>query len=198
MASHLISAVTGRAYFPKGSYTTFTPVALTLYAVPFVAPMNGLTPSSVGVNVTGAGAGANCDVRIGIYKDAGGRPGDLLCDFGAITALTGTGSNAVTPGYGGALVPRPLLWGGQVYWLASIYNTAATTMPTVAAVDTGVIAQDIAAGLGVAGIASLPSSAATAASSVALAAQTYGALPATAPAMTAVVNAKAPYFGMIA
>lgn len=157
--SLLLPAITGRAYFAKGSYTTLLAVADKIYATPFIAPRGGITPDRMGVNVTTGGLGANCDVRFGIYKDRNGRPGDLLGDFGAATALTGTGEYKVD--IVGAL--SPFLWPGQLYWLVANFDGAATTQPTVAALATSVVPQDIAASLGVASLAVLPSSAATAA-----------------------------------
>lgn len=156
--SLILPAVTGRAYFAKGSYTTLLAVADKIYATPFIVPKGGITPDRMGVNVTTAGEGANCDVRFGIYKDRNGRPGDLLGDFGAKAGLTSTGEHKVD--IVGAL--RPFLWPGQLYWLAVNFDGAATTQPTVAALETSVVPQDIAASLGVADLGALPSSAATA------------------------------------
>ncbi len=193
----LLPAVSGRAYFTPGAYTTFTVPADTLYATPFRAPPGGLTPTKIGVRVTTAGVGAGADVRFGIYKDAGGRPGELLADFGAVTDLTGTGAYSVDISYGGSVTPRPFMWDNQVYWLASLWNTAATTQPTVAALDSATTPQANAAALGVVALANLPAQAATA--GVALSASlAYGALPASAPAMTVILNAKAPLVGLLA
>ena len=154
----LLPAIAGRAYFTPGSYTTLLAVADKIYAVPFIAPKGGITPDRIGVNVTTAGEGAGADVRFGIYKDRNGRPGDLLLDAGAATALITTGE--FKKDIVGAL--SPFLWPGQLYWLAVNVDGAATTQPTVAALATGVVPQEVAAGLGVANIAALPSSAATA------------------------------------
>ncbi|TAJ97162.1 MAG: hypothetical protein EPO10_14565 [Reyranella sp.] len=154
----LLPAIAGRAYFTPGSYTTLLAAADKIYAVPFVAGKGGITPDRIGVNVTTQGAGANCDVRFGIYADRNGRPGTLIGDFGAKTGLTSTGEHKVD--IIGAL--RPFLWPGQLYWLAANFDGAASTQPTVAALATSVVPQEIAAYLGVADLASLPSSAATA------------------------------------
>jgi hypothetical protein len=157
--SLILPAIAGRAYFAAGSYTTLLAVADKIYATPFVVPKNGITPDRIGVNVTTGGSGANCDVRFGIYRDRNGRPGDLVGDFGAATALTGTGEYKVD--IVGAL--RPTLWPDQLYWLVANFDGAGTTQPTVAALATGVVPQEIAAALGVVDLSVLPSSAATAA-----------------------------------
>lgn len=195
MFAPLIAPVSGRAYFTPGSYTTLLAAANTFYAVPFMAGPRGFTPSAVGVNVTTAGVGAGADVRLALYADDGGRPGALIQDFGAITALTSTGAFSVTLS-GGAFPLKPLLVPGQVYWLASCFNTAATTMPTVAALDTGVVPQNVAGALGVAAIANLPSSAATAGVAVS-GSMTYGAFASTAPTNTVILNGKAPLVGLL-
>lgn len=186
--------VSGRAYFSPGSYSTLLTVAGTLYAVPFV-PGQFIQPSKVGVNVTTAGVGAGADVKLAIYDSVNGRPGNLVADLGAVAALIATGEFSVT-------LSSPVklgLWPGKVYWLASLWGTAATTQPTVAALDTGVVPQDIAAALGVANLGALPSSIATAAVAVSVTGQTYAnGFSAVAPAMTAILNGKAPLVGLLA
>lgn len=188
-----IGYVTGRAYFTPGSYTTLLGVADKVYATPFVANANGFTYDRIGVNVTTQGAGANADIRLGIYDDVNGRPGKLIADYGSVTGLTSTGEYKVDV----AGPVKPFLWPGRVYWLVVGFNTAASTMPTVAALATSVVPQLVAGGLGVASLAALPSSAATAAVGL-RADMAFGALPSLGSSLTWTVqlNAAVPLVGL--
>lgn len=187
----ILKPVTGRAYFPKGSYSTLLVVANTFYAAPF-KPGRGFSIDRIGVRVTAAGVGTTpapaC--RLGIYSDVNGRPGNLIQDFGAITITGGATGEFKTD-----ISPSMFMWGNQVYWLAAVFNAAQTTQPTVAAMDTAVTPQDNAHSYGVADISALPISAATAGIGVS-GSLTYGAFPATAPTNTVVLNGKLPLIGV--
>jgi hypothetical protein len=190
---NVFPAIAGRAYFTPGSYLTKLTVADTAYAVPFIAPVN-FSFDQIGVNVTTAGVGANADVRLAIYHDDAGRPGKLYNDFGAITGLTSTGGKTISvTGNNG----RPMLWAGHLYWLVSAWDGAGTDNPVVAALATAVVPQAVAAGLGVASIANLPSSAATAAVGLS-GSHTYGALPDDGTDITwsVVLNGAVPLVGL--
>jgi hypothetical protein len=190
---NLFKPIAGRAYFTPGSYATKLAAADTAYAVPFVPPVT-FAFDQIGVNVTTAGSGANCDVRLGLYDDDGGRPGKLIQDFGAVADLTGTGSYKVdVVGSEG----KPMLWAGHLYWLVSAFDGAGTTQPTVAALSTSVTPQAVAAGLGVANIAALPSSAATAPIGLS-GSHTFGALPEDGGDITwsVVLNSAVPLVGL--
>lgn len=191
-----LKPVTGRAYFAKGgSYSTLLAVANTMYATPFVTPQFGFTPDQIGVNVTTGGAGTTCDVRLAIYDDVNGRPGNLVLDAGIVTALTSATSFTKTLSAGAqALIPAlsPL----KTYWLACVFATAGTTMPTVAALDSAVVNQDMVHELGVANVAALPSTVATGAVNGVSASMTYGAFASVAPATTVILNGKCPLVGL--
>lgn len=190
-----LKPVTGRAYFAKGgSYSTLLAVANTLYALPFVAPPAGFSPDQIGVNVTTAGAGTTTDVRLAIYDDVNGRPGNLVLDAGVVAALVSVAAFTKTLSAGAqALIPT--LQPNKVYWLAAVFATSGTTMPTVAALDSAVVNQELAHELGVASMAALPSTVATSANGVS-ATMTYGAFPSFAPATTAILNGKCPLVGL--
>jgi hypothetical protein len=194
----MIAPVVGRAYFTPGSYLTLLTAANTAYAVPYIPPRQGLTFDQIGVNVTTAGVGAGADCRFAIYLDDGkGRPGKLVADYGAVTTLTSTGAFKVD--LSGSL-DKPMLWGGKLYWLVSLFGTAATTQATVAALATAVVPQAVSAGLGTASIATMPSSAATAAVGL-TAPSTYAgatALPDYGSSLTwsVVLNAAVPLVGL--
>lgn len=188
-----IPAITGRAYFTPGSYSTKLAAADTAYAVPFVPPMN-FSFDQIGVRVTTAGVGSGADVRLSVYIDNNGRPGKLLNDFGAVTALTSTGAFKVdVVGSSG----RPMLWADQLYWLVSNWNTAATTQPTVAALATAVVPQGVTAGLGTASIATIPSAVTDCAVGLS-GSYTYAAAPADGSSITwsVVTNATVPLIGL--
>lgn len=169
-----LAPVVGRVYHAPGSYLTLLAAADTAYAVPFMVPRRGMNFDQIGVRVTTAGEGANCDVRIGIYhSDGAGRPGKLLQDFGVISALISAAAFKVdiTGGF-----ERPMLWGGHQYWLVAAFDGAATTQPTVAAIGAAAAPQELSAQLGAATIAALPS-AATAGMVGLTAPHTFAALP---------------------
>lgn len=190
-----LKPVSGRAYFAKGgSYSTLLAVANTFYATPFVAPPAGFTPDQIGVNVTTAGAGTTTDVRLAIYDDINGRPGNLVLDAGIVTALTSITSFSKTLSAGAqALIPA--MSPNKVYWLACVFATSGTTMPTVAALDSAVVNQELAHELGVVSLATMPSTAALSANGVS-ASMTYAAFPAVAPTVTAILNGKCPLVGL--
>jgi hypothetical protein len=149
-----LAPVVGRVYHAVGSYLTLLAVADTAYAVPFVPPRQGLTFDQIGVRVSTAGSGANCDVRFAIYHDDGkGRPGKLLADYGAATGLTTEAAHVVA--LTGTL-DRPMLWGGHPYWIVALFDGAATTQPTVAAIGAAAVPQMLGNQMGSATIAALP------------------------------------------
>lgn len=169
-----IPAVAGRVYHAPGAYLTLLAAADTAYAVPFVPPRGGMNFDQIGLRVTTQGAGANCDVRLGIYHDDGrGRPGQIVQDYGAIAALTSAAAFKVDVSNPGM---RPMLWGGHLYWLVAAFDGAASTQPTVAAVGATAVSQALSAALGSASLAALPS-AATAGMTGLTASHTFGALP---------------------
>ncbi len=90
-----LPAVPGRVYFLPCSPTTLLVAANTFYAVPFIAPKASRGFNQMGIRVTTAGAGAGADVRLALYVDADGRPGDLINAFGPITGLTAPGAYGV-------------------------------------------------------------------------------------------------------
>lgn len=186
----ILKPVAGRAYFTPGSYSTLLTVANTFYAVPFRAERN-MFADRIGIRVSTAGAGSSPApaARLAIYADDNGRPGSLIQDFGAMAVGTSTGEIKVD------ISPSLFFWGGPIFWLASVFNAAETTQPTVAALDSGVTPQVNAHALGVVDISVLPISAATAGVAVS-GSLTYGAFPATAPTNTVILNGKAPLVGL--
>lgn len=190
-----LKPVSGRTYFAKGgAYSTLLAVANTFYALPFVAPPAGFTPDQIGVNVTTAGAGTTTDVRLAIYDDVNGRPGNLVLDAGVVAALTSIAGFSKTLSAGAqALIPtlQPL----KSYWLACVFATSGTTMPTVAALDSAVVNQELAHELGVASMATLPSAVTASPNGVSVA-MTYGAFPSVAPTTTTILNGKCPLVGL--
>lgn len=188
---NFLRPVTGRVYFsPVENVGTLLAAHSTLYALPFNVAAN-MIPDQIGINVTTAGAGANCEVRLGIYEDNRGRPGALIVDAGTITGLDSTGGKTAS-----LVTPHPLmLFANQNYWLAALFRQAATTQPTVAAA-TAAAQSDIASSYGVADMASLPSAAAGIPNGYAIGAQTFGPLLATFPAGNLSLNAAIPLVGL--
>lgn len=88
-----------------------------LFAVPFWAPTSTAYDR---IMVTVGGAVANATGRIGIYNDAGGKPGTLLVDAGSFgaAALAATGDKTVT-------INQTL---SGLYWLAFVGQTAAPNL----------------------------------------------------------------------
>jgi hypothetical protein len=114
---------TGLWYGPQGSATTVAPATNVLHAVPIYIG-NAVTLTSIGINVTGAGAGGTV-IRLGIYSDIvdtrGGYPGNLLLDAGTVAgdsvAFVSTAiSQAVAPG---------------LYWLACVAQGGTPTVSVV-------------------------------------------------------------------
>lgn len=188
---NFLRPVTGRVYFPPVENPgTLLTAHSTLYALPFTIAAN-LIPDQIGVNVTTAGAGANCEARLGIYEDNRGRPGALVFDSGVITGLDSTGGKTAA-----ITLPHPLmLFANQPYWLAALFRQAATTQPTVAAAAAAA-QSDVASSFGVADMAGLPSAAAGVVNGYALGSQTWTALPTTFPAGAVSLNAAIPLVGL--
>jgi len=171
----------GRFYgLPPGA--TLEPlltVTGTLYAYPIYIP-NPISVATLNLNVsTGQTGGA---AHLGIYQDAGGYPGALVYDSGAVSAVS-TAVATATPATPPVLTPG---W----YWIASIF-TASSTFPSVEAVKTlytGTISNEL--GYDTAAHALAASGEAVTGISVA---GTYGALPAIFPASaTLTLNADTP------
>lgn len=179
-------AVSGRVYFPACSPTTLHVTADTFYAHPFVVPPGARGFDQIGLRVTTAGEGAGADVRLAIYKDANGRPGPLLNGFDPVTGLIATGAATLT------MTPPLTLLAGQLLWLACVFNTAAVTMPSVAAIN---VAYEWGAAIGAGSFAALPTSTSGLPTGVS-AALAYGAVPEMAPAVTPVVGAAVPLVGL--
>jgi len=108
--SNLYSRDQGQYQFPH----------LWLFAVPFAVYSPGVI-SSLDIRVTSAGQ-AGAVVRLGVFADAGMRPGALLADLGTVAADT-TGVRSVT---GAVSVPTGLVW------LGHISQNCATTAPSMA------------------------------------------------------------------
>jgi len=179
-------AVSGRVYFPPCSPTTLLVSPDRFYAHPFIVPPGARGFDQIGLRVTTAGAGAGADVRLAIYMDANGRPGRLLNGFDPVTGLIATGAAA------SAMTPTLTLLAGQLLWLACVFNTAATTMPTVAAINS---ARRFGSQIGAASLAELPTSEGAVATGVS-SALTYGAFPEMAPSVSPVVGAAVPLMGL--
>lgn len=115
---------TGEYVTPQGlgsNAFTATIANNTATFVPIDIPV-GFTADRIGLNITGAGAGAGPVIRLGIF-DSGtdGRPGALLVDGGTIDAST-TGNKTVTI--------SQALPAGRV-WVCAVAQASATTAPTV-------------------------------------------------------------------
>ncbi|MGH6982432.1 MAG: hypothetical protein ACREFC_14620 [Stellaceae bacterium] len=81
-----------------------------MYATPFLA-LAPQTFTKISINVTAGAAGASCE--IGVYANAGGKPGSLLVDAGNISVAT-TGTKEIT----GVSIPLTPGW----WWEAVVCN----------------------------------------------------------------------------
>lgn len=181
-----------RVYFPAGTPGTLLVAANTLYALPF--QVNGnmpFQPDQIGFNVTTGAAGANDNVRVGIYSDVNGNPDTLLFDSGVILVSTTTGAKTASI----ASNLRPLLYNGTVYWLAMLCDTLGTTQPTVAAKAAGTGSTVPDNFFGVANMGAIPSAAASTINGI-TASQAFGALPTTFPTVTYAANGAMPLVGL--
>lgn len=185
-----LPAVTGRVYFTPCSPLTLLAVANTFYATPFLAPAGGASFDQIGLRVTTAGNGAGADVALAIYADLGGRPGKLINDCGAIVGLTSLAGFQVN------LTPPLRLQAGVIYWLACVFNVAATTMPTVAAISAALPSQVVGPAFGVAAMGNLPNASASSTATGVSAAMAFGAFPIMAPTSAPAIGVATPLIGM--
>ena len=100
---------TGRYYDSRisTSYTTFTLVANTLYAVPFLAERT-TTYTTIALEVSTLASSKS--VRLGIYTDGGGVPNALILDAGTVSTTT-TGAKTIS-------ISQVL--SANWYWLAAV------------------------------------------------------------------------------
>lgn len=107
-----------------------------------------ISASAFAAEVTSGGSTAT--LRIGVYADNGGVPGELLYDSGSLAAAT-TGVVTATPGSPITLYPG-------TYWLAVVLQTAVSNMRGVVTADLVAMAtstlalQNTLAGWGLAGV----------------------------------------------
>jgi hypothetical protein len=106
------------AYYANGNYNaTVTPVTNTTYYHPFFVP-NSVTLDRL-VFITGSTFSGTSTVRMGIYADNNGIPGNLILDAG-----TGSGT---TINQTVQITISQSLSAGNIYWLAFNSQTAAGT-----------------------------------------------------------------------
>lgn len=152
---NLTQPVDGRIKFPRGTYGTLLTVADTLYAFPIRSSDRNIFVDRIGLRVTTAGVGATPNCRMFIFADNSNvvGPGQMVAMSAVVGGLDSVGGkfHSFTPS-----VPLSLSAGS--YWAGVVFQSAGTTMPTVAALAAG--AQPFVADLGVADFVNLPSSAA--------------------------------------
>jgi hypothetical protein len=174
--------VAGRFYagVPGATPGTLLLVASTLYAYPFRVPAN-IALQTLSANVTTLQAGSN--VRFGLYSDLAGSPNALVAGTDSGTqASTATGALTFTPS-------APITLNEGWYWAAVQGNTSGT-MATVSALAAS-YASNLTAMLGQDTVAHAIAASAEAAMGVSGAA-TFGAMPATFPTPSLVLNAAVP------
>lgn len=71
---------------------------------------------------------ASAAARIGLYTDAPGQPGNLLYDSGSLAAATSATVVTATPG-------SPIALSAGAYWLACVFQTAASNVYGVTPAD---------------------------------------------------------------
>ena len=117
-----IGRVAGRYYRPAVGANSALAFALangTEFAVPFFVSADD-TFDRIAINVTVAGA-AGSVIRLGIKKESGGAPGDLVLDAGTVDS-TGTGAKTIT-------ISQSLTAGW--YWLVAVGQGSPATNPEV-------------------------------------------------------------------
>jgi len=144
-----------------GDFKTF-PSANQLHAIPFFIGQS-VTINTMAIAVL-QGVGGGKHVRIGIYADNNGAPGDLLIDAGEITDLSGTGTKTLS-------ISQDLEPG--LYWLAYISDTSSLAVRRI--LGTNIIP-----------LMGLPTSSLGAATALTgyVASQSYDVLPSTFPTAT--------------
>ncbi len=103
---------------------TATPVALTLYAMPFLAPARGGVLDELSFQLT-TGAAAGAKARIGLYEatsDTNIYPGRLAVGSAAIGVASGDGTGEKVASVSASLRP------GWLYWIAWICSAATANM----------------------------------------------------------------------
>lgn len=119
----LLPWVAGRWYPTalNGQLSTGAPGAASMFMVPtFVPNPAGVTATSIGIEVTTAGT-AGHTVRLGIYLDEDGMPGDLLLDAGTVAVDPGA-----VPAFQSITISQFLAQGW--YWMAFITQSGTVRM----------------------------------------------------------------------